>query len=77
MNPLWALLFKDRLRTPFSVYKMSLAELVFLGAVAFGCGFGAVKGSKWLVNLLQNNAAEATVETQPVVETESVVAEAQ
>ena len=77
MNPIWGLLFKDRIRTPFSVYKMSLAELVFLGAVAFGCGFGAVKGSKWLVNLLQNNAAEATVETQPVVETESVVVEAQ
>jgi hypothetical protein len=77
MNPLWSLFFKDRLRTPFSVYKMSLAELVFLGAVAFGCGFGAVKGSKWLVNLLQNNAVEATVETQPIVETESVVVEAQ
>ena len=61
MNPLWALLFKDRIRTPFSVYKMSLAELVFLGAVAFGFGYGAVRGSKWLVTILQNNAPESVV----------------
>ena len=67
MNPLWSLFFKDRLRTPFSVYKMSIAELVFLGAVAFGLGYGAVKGSKWLVNLLQNNAPESVVEAEPVV----------
>ena len=67
MNPLWALLFKDRIRTPFSVYKMSIAELVFLGAVAFGCGFGAVKGSKWLVNIFQNNAVESVVEAEPIV----------
>jgi len=58
MNPLWALLFKDRIRTPFSVYKMSLAEIVILGAIAFGIGYGAVRGSKWLVNVLQNNAPE-------------------
>ena len=56
MNPLWALLFKDRLRTPFSVYKMSLAEVVVLGAIAFGIGFGCVQGGKWLVEILQNAA---------------------
>ena len=61
MNPLWALLFKDRIRTPFSVYKMSLAEVTILGAIAFGLGYGAVRGSKWLVNILQSNAAESVV----------------
>ena len=67
MNPLWALLFKDRIRTPFSVYKMSLAEVVVLCSIIFGIGFGCVRGSKWLVGILQN----AAVETAPVtVETE-------
>ena len=52
MNPLWALLFKDRIRTPFSVYKMSLAEVVVLASIIFGIGFGAVRGGKWLVDKL-------------------------
>jgi len=63
MNPLWALLFKDRIRTPFSVYKMSLAEVVVLASIIFGIGFGAVRGGKWLVGLLQNSSDEVTVET--------------
>ena len=44
MNPLWALLFKDRIKTPFSVYKMSLAEVVVLGGIMFGVGFGISRG---------------------------------
>lgn len=63
MNPIWALLFKDRIRTPFSVYKMSLAEVLVLGGIIFGIGYGAVKGGKWVVNLLQNNAPEEVVST--------------
>ena len=50
MNPLWGVFFKDKFRTPFSVYKMSLAELVFLGAITFGIGFGVTKGSQWIVS---------------------------
>jgi len=30
MNRIWAIFFKDRIKTPFSAYKMSLAELIFL-----------------------------------------------
>jgi hypothetical protein len=62
MNPLWALLFKDRIRTPFSVYKMSLAEVLVLGGIIFGIGFGTVRGGKWLVESLRNSAPENTVE---------------
>jgi len=50
MNPLWGLFFKDRYRTPFSVYKMSVAEVVFLGALIFGIGFGVVKGGRWITD---------------------------
>ena len=62
MNPLWALLFKDRLRTPFSVYKMSLAEVLVLGGIIFGIGFGIVRGGNWLVEVLQNASPEETTE---------------
>ena len=48
MNPLWALLFKDRIRTPFSVYKMSLAEVLVLAGIAFGIGFGITQGAQWI-----------------------------
>ena len=50
MNPLWALLFKDRIRTPFSVYKMSLAEVLVLGGIIFGIGYGLGEGAKWIMN---------------------------
>jgi len=50
MNPVWGIFFKDRFRTPFSVYKMSLAELVVLGALIFGIGFGVVKGGRWIAD---------------------------
>ena len=50
MSPLWGLFFKDKFRTPFSVYKMSLAELVFLSAVIFGIGYGLSKGVQAILN---------------------------
>jgi len=50
MNPLWGMFFKDRFRTPFSVYKMSLAELVFLMAVIFGIGYGLSEGVQAILN---------------------------
>jgi len=50
MNPVWALLFKDRFRTPFSVYKMSLAEIVFLVSLIFGAGYGIGKLAKWVID---------------------------
>ena len=50
MNPVWAFLFKDKYRTPFSVYKMSLAELVVLLCLFVGFGYGVGKGVKYLVN---------------------------
>ncbi len=51
MNPVWAFFFKDRFRTPFSVYKMSLAELVVLLGMFGGLGFGVVKGAQAIMNL--------------------------
>tara|TARA_R110000796_G_scaffold217159_1_gene333203 strand:+ start:205 stop:390 length:186 start_codon:yes stop_codon:yes gene_type:complete len=50
MNPIWALLFKDRIRTPFSVYKMSLAEVVFLVSLIFGAGYGIGKLAKLVID---------------------------
>tara|TARA_R110000787_G_scaffold165272_1_gene278433 strand:+ start:579 stop:764 length:186 start_codon:yes stop_codon:yes gene_type:complete len=49
MNPLWAMLFKDRFRTPFSVYKMSLAEIVVLLGLVAGAGIGIAKGIDWIL----------------------------
>lgn len=51
MNPIWAIFFKDRFRTPFSVYKMSLAELVVLLGMFGGFGYGIVKGAQAIMNL--------------------------
>ena len=51
MNPVWAFFFKDRFRTPFSVYKMSLAELVVLLGMFGGFGYGIVKGAQAIMNL--------------------------
>jgi hypothetical protein len=50
MNPVWAIFFKDRFRTPFSVYKMSLAELVVLLSMFVGFGYGCFKGVNWIVD---------------------------
>ena len=46
MNPIWGMLFKDRFRTPFSVYRMSFAELIFLLALVAGVGAGIYVGAK-------------------------------
>jgi hypothetical protein len=51
MNPIWAIFFKDRFRTPFSVYKMSLAEIVVLLGLVAGAGIGVAKGIAWILTL--------------------------
>ena len=51
MNPIWGMLFKDRFRTPFSVYKMSLAEIVVLLGLVAGAGIGVAKGVSWIFEL--------------------------
>ncbi len=51
MNPIWGIFFKDRFRTPFSVYKMSLAELVVLLGLVAGAGIGIAKGISWIFEL--------------------------
>jgi len=58
MNPIWAILFKDRFRTPFSVYKMSLAEIVVLLGLVAGAGIGVAKGISWIVDLEGMEATE-------------------
>tara|TARA_R100001143_G_scaffold53809_1_gene49437 strand:- start:33 stop:209 length:177 start_codon:yes stop_codon:yes gene_type:complete len=58
MNPIWGLFFKDRFRTPFSVYKMSLAELVVLLGLVAGAGIGIAKGISWIVDLEGMEAGE-------------------
>ena len=54
MNPVWAIFFKDRFKTPFSVYRMSFAELVFLLTIVGGIGYGCVKAAKWIVEVETN-----------------------
>ena len=51
MNPIWAIFFKDRFRTPFSIYKMSLAEIVILLGLVAGAGIGVAKGISWVLDL--------------------------
>jgi hypothetical protein len=51
MNPIWAIFFRDRFRTPFSVYKMSLAEIIVLLGLVAGAGIGIAKGIDWILNL--------------------------
>ena len=51
MNPIWAIFFKDRFRTPFSVYRMSFAELVVLLGLVAGAGIGVAKGISWILEL--------------------------
>jgi len=51
MNPIWSIFFKDRFRTPFSVYKMSLAEIVVLLGLVAGVGIGVAKGIDWIFEL--------------------------
>tara|TARA_R110000744_G_scaffold50316_3_gene108872 strand:+ start:33 stop:218 length:186 start_codon:yes stop_codon:yes gene_type:complete len=51
MNPIWAMFFKDRFRTPFSVYRMSLAEIVILLGLVAGAGIGVAKGISWILDI--------------------------
>jgi hypothetical protein len=51
MNPIWAIFFRDRFRTPFSVYKMSLAEIIVLLGLVAGAGIGVAKGIDWILTL--------------------------
>ena len=51
MNPIWAFLFKDKFRTPLSVYKMSLAELIVLVGILTGLGYGLSKGITWILDI--------------------------
>ena len=62
MNPLWGMLFKDRFRTPFSMYKMSLAEIVVLLGLAAGAGIGVAKGIDWILELEGETSAIDTDE---------------
>ncbi len=50
MNKVWGFWFKDKFRTPFSIYKMSLAELIFLGGMVFGTGYGISVGVQLLLD---------------------------
>ena len=58
MNPIWGLFFKDRFRTPFSVYRMSLAELVVLLGLVAGAGIGIAEGVSWIFELEGVEATE-------------------
>lgn len=49
MNKFWAFFFKDKYRTIFSMYRMSLAEVVILVATAVGTGVLLVEGIKFLI----------------------------
>lgn len=51
MNPIWGLFFKDRFRTPFSVYRMSFAELIVLIGLVAGAGIGIAEGVSWIFEL--------------------------
>ena len=62
MNPIWAIFFKDRFRTPFSVYKMSLAEIVVLLGLVAGAGIGVAKGISWILELEGETSAIDTDE---------------
>jgi|TARA_R110000851_G_scaffold104737_6_gene222578 hypothetical protein len=50
MNPIWSVFFKDRFRTPFSVYKMSLAEIIVLFAISAGIGIAIAEGVRWVID---------------------------
>lgn len=60
MNWFWGFWFKDKFRTPFSVYKMSLAELIVLCGMVFGVGYALSIGIKSLITLEDNAKIERT-----------------
>ena len=51
MNWFWGFWFKDKFRTPFSVYKMSFAELIVLCGMIVGVGFGLTKGVQKVIDM--------------------------
>lgn len=61
MNPVWAFWFKDKFRTPFSAYKMSLAELIVLGGIVFGIGYGITTGARWILNI-ETTTSESVID---------------
>jgi|TARA_R100001530_G_scaffold110096_1_gene77438 hypothetical protein len=62
MNWFWGFWFKDKYRTPFSVYKMSFAELLILGSMIFGIGCGATLGIKSLIPQVEKSVtAESAI----------------
>ena len=62
MNPVWAVFFKDRFKTPFSVYRMSFAEVVFLVASIVGVGWGLGKAAQWIIDV--ETTRDIVVETK-------------
>ena len=58
MNWFWGFWFKDKFRTPFSVYKMSLAELLVLGGMIFGIGYGLTECVNWILTLELGTSAQ-------------------
>ena len=52
MNPIWAFFFKDKFRTIFSIYKMSLAELLVLLSMTVGSGVGIYLLGEKALNLM-------------------------
>ena len=52
MNPIWAFFFKDKFRTIFSIYKMSLAELLVLLSMTVGFGVGIYLLGEKALNLM-------------------------
>ncbi len=65
MNWFWGFWFKDKFRTPFSVYTLSLAELIVLCGMMFGVGFGRTKGVQKVIDM------GASFKGSPEVVTES------
>jgi|TARA_R100001530_G_scaffold61460_2_gene44344 hypothetical protein len=49
MNKFWAFFFKDKYRTIFSMYRMSLAEVIILITAAVGIGVILIEGIKYLM----------------------------
>ena len=73
MNPIWAIFFKDRFRTPFSVYRMSFAELVVLLGLVAGAGIGVAKGIDWILDIEGETSTIDTDEQKWLMKTTTTV----
>ena len=62
MNPIWALFFKDKYRTIFSIYKMSLAEIIFLLELTICSGMGIYFVGEKALDLAGNSDTSEAVE---------------